>query len=155
MNKREIMKKAVALAKTFVGDWAARMALALRKVWAAVKVQIKKNMATEKQRNYLNALVKNFDRKAYFHNENMDTWTAERVLTRMIKKASDKYLTKKDASQCIEFFVKYQVRKEKATQKYIRAKYAGYCAETGVRFEKGALIFYCPVAGGYVLAENY
>lgn len=155
MNKREIMKKAVALAKTFVGDWVARMALALRKVWATVKAQIKKNAVTEKQRNYLNALIEKFDRKAYFHNCNYDEFTAERVLARMLKKASDKYLTKKEASQCIEFFAKYQVRKEKVGPKYIRAKYAGYCAETGVRFEKGALIFYCPVAGGYVLADNY
>lgn len=37
MNKRVIMKKAVALAKTFVGDWVARMALALKKVWAEAK----------------------------------------------------------------------------------------------------------------------
>ena len=32
MNKKEIMKKAVALAKTMVGDWVARMALALKTV---------------------------------------------------------------------------------------------------------------------------
>lgn len=41
MNKREIMKKAVKLAKTFVGDWVARMALALKIVWAGVKKMTK------------------------------------------------------------------------------------------------------------------
>ncbi|UYL93719.1 hypothetical protein NIIg32_gp65 [Parageobacillus phage vB_PtoS_NIIg3.2] len=42
MNKREIMKKAVALAKTFIGDWVARMALALKIVWAEAKKMVKK-----------------------------------------------------------------------------------------------------------------
>ena len=37
MNKREIMKKAVELAKQMIGDWVARMALALRMVWAEAK----------------------------------------------------------------------------------------------------------------------
>ena len=41
MNKREIMKKAVSLAKTFVGDWVARMALALKIVWAEAKKMVK------------------------------------------------------------------------------------------------------------------
>lgn len=48
MNKREIMKKAVALAKTFVGDWVARMALALKTVWAEVKKMAEKILPTLK-----------------------------------------------------------------------------------------------------------
>ncbi|BBW99028.1 hypothetical protein [Geobacillus subterraneus] len=40
MNKREIMKKAVELAKQMVGDWVARMALALKKVWAEAKAVV-------------------------------------------------------------------------------------------------------------------
>ena len=40
MNKREIMKKAVELAKQMIGDWVARMALALKKVWAEAKAVV-------------------------------------------------------------------------------------------------------------------
>lgn len=40
MDKRKIMKKAVELAKTFVGDWIARMALALKMVWAEAKAVV-------------------------------------------------------------------------------------------------------------------
>lgn len=40
MNKREIMKKAVELAKQMVGDWVARMALSLKKVWAEAKAVV-------------------------------------------------------------------------------------------------------------------
>ena len=40
MNKRQIMKKAVELAKQMVGDWIARMALALKKVWAEAKAVV-------------------------------------------------------------------------------------------------------------------
>ncbi|ANB66144.1 hypothetical protein GFC29_3863 (plasmid) [Anoxybacillus sp. B7M1] len=42
MTKKEIMKKAVALAKKMIGDWIARMALALKMVWAEVKEKMKK-----------------------------------------------------------------------------------------------------------------
>ena len=48
MNKKEIMKKAVALAKTMVGDWVARMALALKTVWAEVKKMGEKVLPTLK-----------------------------------------------------------------------------------------------------------
>lgn len=37
MTKSELMTKATKLAKTFVGDWVARMKLALKVVWAMVK----------------------------------------------------------------------------------------------------------------------
>ena len=37
MDKRKIMKKAVELAKQMIGDWVARMALALKMVWAEAK----------------------------------------------------------------------------------------------------------------------
>lgn len=37
MDKRKIMKKAVELARTMIGDWIARMALALKMVWAEAK----------------------------------------------------------------------------------------------------------------------
>lgn len=42
MTKREIMVKAVALAKKMEGDWIARMALALKAVWALAKKIAKK-----------------------------------------------------------------------------------------------------------------
>ncbi|TCS80392.1 hypothetical protein [Tepidibacillus fermentans] len=48
MNKKEIMKKAVALAKTMIGDWVARMALALKTVWAEVKKMREKVLPTLK-----------------------------------------------------------------------------------------------------------
>ena len=40
MDKRKIMKKAVELAKQMIGDWVARMALALKKVWAEAKAVV-------------------------------------------------------------------------------------------------------------------
>jgi hypothetical protein len=40
MTAKEIMKKAVKLAKTFVGDWVARMALALKFVWREAKATV-------------------------------------------------------------------------------------------------------------------
>ena len=60
MNKKEIMKKAVALAKTMVGDWVARMALALKTVWAEVKKMGEKVLptlkGTEKQVKWANEI---------------------------------------------------------------------------------------------------
>lgn len=44
MTKREVMVKAVAMAKKMEGDWIARMALALRTVWAMVKKSTKATM---------------------------------------------------------------------------------------------------------------
>ena len=58
MNKKEIMKKAVALAKTMVGDWVARMALALKTVWAEVKKMgvLPALKGTEKQVKWANEI---------------------------------------------------------------------------------------------------
>src|SRR5690625_3254972 len=42
MTKKEIMTKAVELAKKMKGDWIARMALALRTVWAIAKKKAEK-----------------------------------------------------------------------------------------------------------------
>lgn len=46
INKKEVMQKAVELAKKMEGDWIARMALALKMVWALIKKGVKK-MAEE------------------------------------------------------------------------------------------------------------
>jgi hypothetical protein len=37
INVRQVMKRAVELAKAMIGDWAARMALALRQAWKEAK----------------------------------------------------------------------------------------------------------------------
>lgn len=37
INIRQVMKRAVELAKTMIGDWVARMALALRQAWKEAK----------------------------------------------------------------------------------------------------------------------
>ncbi len=39
MTKSEMMKKAIAMARTFVGDWSARMSLALKEVWKMAKAK--------------------------------------------------------------------------------------------------------------------
>lgn len=46
INKKEVMQKAVALAKKMEGDWIARMKMALKAVWALIKKGVKK-MAEE------------------------------------------------------------------------------------------------------------
>jgi CO dehydrogenase/acetyl-CoA synthase gamma subunit (corrinoid Fe-S protein) len=40
VNVRKVMKRAVELAKQMIGDWAARMALALRQAWKEVKTVV-------------------------------------------------------------------------------------------------------------------
>ena len=52
MNKKFIMKKAVAMARKMEGDWQARMALALKKVWAMVKEAQKNNKAEKEEMNF-------------------------------------------------------------------------------------------------------
>jgi len=49
MDKRQIMKKAVELAKQMVGDWVARMALALKKVWAEAKAVVANEIGAIKE----------------------------------------------------------------------------------------------------------
>ena len=52
IDKKEVMKNAVKLAKKMEGDWVARMKMALKTVWALVKKGVKKAMefiGTEKQ----------------------------------------------------------------------------------------------------------
>ncbi|CAM2952412.1 hypothetical protein PASE110613_09190 [Paenibacillus sediminis] len=43
---QNVMKEAVVLARTYEGDWVARMALALKTVWARIKEGVKKVKAT-------------------------------------------------------------------------------------------------------------
>ncbi|SFA54767.1 hypothetical protein SAMN05192569_105512 [Parageobacillus thermantarcticus] len=40
INVRQVMKRAVELAKTMIGDWVARMALALRQAWKEAKAVV-------------------------------------------------------------------------------------------------------------------
>lgn len=49
MNKKFIMKKAVAMARKMEGDWNARMALALKAVWKMVKAAEKANKAEQEE----------------------------------------------------------------------------------------------------------
>lgn len=49
MNKKFIMKKAVAMARKLEGDWNARMAIALKTVWRMVKVAEKANKAEQEE----------------------------------------------------------------------------------------------------------
>ena len=49
MNKKFIMKKAVAMAKKMEGDWTARMSLALKAVWAIVKKAKEENKAEREE----------------------------------------------------------------------------------------------------------
>lgn len=52
MNKKFIMKKAVAMARKMKGDWNARMALALKEVWRMVKKAQEKNKAEKEEMNF-------------------------------------------------------------------------------------------------------
>lgn len=66
MTKSELMTKATRLAKTFVGDWVARMKLALKVVWAMVKKAEKFAMphfdfkGSEKQIAWANDIISDF-----------------------------------------------------------------------------------------------
>jgi uncharacterized protein YfaS (alpha-2-macroglobulin family) len=66
MTKSELMTKATRLAKTFVGDWVARMKLALKVVWAMAKKVEKFVMphfnfrGSEKQISWANDIVADF-----------------------------------------------------------------------------------------------
>lgn len=65
MNKKFIMKKAVAMARKMEGDWNARMALALRKVWEMVK-EAQKNNKAEKEEVSFNEWAKYGYHRVYF-----------------------------------------------------------------------------------------
>ena len=59
------MKKAVAMARKMEGDWAAKMALALKAVWAMVKKAMKNNKA-EKEEVRFNEWAKHGHHRVYF-----------------------------------------------------------------------------------------
>ena len=64
--KRNIMKEAHKLAKEMVGDYQARLALALRKVWTKVKNNKEENkMNKEKEYNSWYRREKEFDERKY------------------------------------------------------------------------------------------
>lgn len=71
INKKEVMKQAVRLAKTFEGDWQARMKLALKTVWAMIKKE-EENMDVVNgfeivERNYkVNGWQKYGHKRVYF-----------------------------------------------------------------------------------------
>lgn len=138
--------------KRFGGKVKEYFAEALKLAWK----EVKRNAVTEKQRNYLNALIENFDEESFVHNHPCDRDTAIDVVKYMKKVAKE--ADKKEASECIKFFQRAQKKKESKKQskpRFITAKYAGFDAETGERFSAGATIFYCKVNGGYCLADNF
>lgn len=65
MNKKFIMKKAVAMARKMEGDWTARMALALKTVWAIVK-KAQENNKAEKEEVRFNEWAKYGYHRVYF-----------------------------------------------------------------------------------------
>lgn len=73
LSKREMMVEAHKMAKQMVGDYVARLALALRTLWAAAKKGVAKVMKNEKKIkyhvNYLNANCKPL------HNDNAEVGT--------------------------------------------------------------------------------
>lgn len=107
MNKKEIMKKAVALAKTMVGDWVARMALALKTVWAEVKKMGEKVLpalkGTEKQVKWANEI-----RQAIvtFVEEEVKQYISMIDEKKLLKKAQDERRNevKKQALEALEAF---------------------------------------------------
>lgn len=71
INKKGVMQQAVRLAKTFEGDWQARMKLALKTVWAMIKKE-EENMDVVNgfeivERNYkVNGWQKYGHKRVYF-----------------------------------------------------------------------------------------
>ncbi|OOE05012.1 hypothetical protein BO219_06395 [Anoxybacillus kestanbolensis] len=96
MNKKEIMKKAVALAKTMVGDWVARMALALKTVWAEVKKMGEKVLpalkGTEKQVTWANDIR---NKLIPIVEKNVDIFITKLENAEFFEKKDDAYRAKK------------------------------------------------------------
>lgn len=65
MNKKFIMKKAVAMARKMEGDWNARMALALKTVWAMIKKAAENNKAEQEEVQF-NEWAKYGHHRVYF-----------------------------------------------------------------------------------------
>jgi copper chaperone CopZ len=141
MNKREIMKKAVALAKTFLGDWAARMALALKTVWAEARKMVKKalpelkgttkqvawaNDIREKAVAVLNGMVKEYATKLengeVFSNKD-DAYRAEKKAH--LNEALDALVAVEDAKTWIELFgTNYAVTRKGVNRQALASAFA-------------------------------
>ncbi|HCT30303.1 MAG TPA: hypothetical protein DIW31_06135 [Bacteroidales bacterium] len=67
INRKEIMKRAHEIAKKMVGDWYARLALALRQAWMEAKTVVEKIIDTAK------SLVIGKDYYGIFTGNNIDT----------------------------------------------------------------------------------
>lgn len=65
MNRKFIMKKAVAMARKMEGDWQARMALALKAAWAMIK-QAKENNKAEQEEVKFNEWARYGYHRIYF-----------------------------------------------------------------------------------------
>ncbi len=57
VNMKEVMQKAVKLAKKMEGDWIARMKMALKAVWALIKKGAKKMVKVEVMYGWKNCYV--------------------------------------------------------------------------------------------------
>ncbi|PUF85771.1 MULTISPECIES: hypothetical protein [unclassified Geobacillus] len=142
MNKREIMKKAVKLAKTFIGDWVARMALALKIVWAEAKKMVKKalpelkgtakqvawaNDIREKAVAVLDEMVKEYSAKLetseVFSNKD-DAYRAEKKVH--LIEAFDALLNTTEAKTWIELFGTNYAVSRKGVNRHLLASTFAY-----------------------------
>ena len=113
IDKKEVMKNAVKLAKKMEGDWVARMKMALKTVWAMIKKGVKKAMefiGTEKQIKWAKDIYPNAIAKIeeVIKAEEIENYARKKELR---SKAYDQYLNffeemkgVKEASFWIEYF---------------------------------------------------
>jgi len=141
MSKKGIMKKAVELARKMEGDWIARMALALKTVWKAVKAMKEKafpalkgtakqvawaNDIREKAVAILDEMVKEYSAKLengeVFSNKD-DDYRAEKKAH--LFEAFDALVNTTEAKTWIELFgVNYAVTRKGVDRVKIARKFA-------------------------------
>ncbi len=167
---KRVMKRAVQLAKTFEGDWQARMSEALKISWKLEKGERVFKVIKQKAKEW-----SNYGHHRIYIDGKMvvyvDNWGVARdkefffsgyydVKNKKVVMKGGKASFQKEVLKALSEIAKNYKPAEKENGRrndsirLIRAQFPGYCAETGVRFDAGAYIFYCEVAGGYVLADN-
>src|SRR5690606_3782488 len=123
MNKKFIMKKAVAMAKKMEGDWNARMALALKEVWRMVK-KAQENNKAEKEEMSFNERAKYGHHRVYFEGKfRYKDIVRNRITNKLVE--IDTYVHIKgfyDVERCYIKFNKCAAMYEEIAKDYIYAK---------------------------------
>lgn len=168
MNKKQIMKNAVGLAKKMEGNWNARMKMALKIVWRLAKKGVAYEIVEKKE----NEWKKHGHHRIYIEGKMIAYFEGFRGIEFKEITFSGYYnaLNGKVAMQggnasfkdeifaalreIGKSFKPVETKQSNVIEGFFPAKFSGRDAETGERFDAGDYIFYCESNQGYCLAHN-